>query len=620
MNDAAGTKAIDLAGTADFTLGSVAVHPSTREIANGSARELVEPRVMQVLVALAQRQGQVVSRDSLVEMCWGGRAVGEDAIQRCIAKLRKLAETSGAFAIDTVARVGYRLRVDGQAPAVEAVAASEPVLVVLPFDNLSDDREMQFFSDGVSEEILQAIAQARGVTVIGRISAFQFRGERKALAAQTLKATHVLDGSVRRSGSRIRISAQLTHAEKGTSLWSDQFDRDIGDSLALQTEIATAIAQALRLRLDKSAPTMQFDPIAYDLWLRARAIKAKDLTDQSSAAAVALLEQAVARAPGFARGWSSLAMNRMSLLPRTHDATGTPAHQAALDAAKRALSIDPNAGEAVQTLAFLQPAFSNYAAKLELFKRSAMLEPNDATVAFGYACALVSLGRVSDAWPFFRRALELEPLSAGVIGVSALGLAGLDLSAARRLVQDGLDRIPDSQLLWFADIMLQDGSARILAQLDKYGSMHPNAALPEMQIIRYFHSSFLLPVPERRQAVKNIFGPNDSFLRLGLCGYAVDCGCADEVFAALEDAFQSGQQIAAPGAIGVGIPRALQSSALFYFNTAALRRDQRFAMLCARLGLVDYWTTSGHWPDCADEVPYDFKAECVKAVAELTKA
>ena len=624
MNDAGGAKTIDLAAAADFALGSVSVHPSTREVANGASREVLEPRVMQVLVALARRQGQVVSRDALVEMCWGGRAVGEDAIQRCIAKLRKLAETSGAFHIDTVARVGYRLRADGHAPATPALGtAGEPVLVVLPFDNLSDDREMQFFSDGVSEEILYAIARVRGVKVIGRMSAFEFRGPRKAEAARALNATHVLDGSVRRAGERIRINAQLVDARDKTSMWSEQYDRDIGDSLNLQSEIAAAIAAALRLQFEQGPRAGAIDAAAYELWLRARSTNLADLSDEHSVAAVTLLEQAIARAPAFARAWAALALNRAILLPRTHDAVGTPEHTAALAAANRALELDASCGDALQALAFLKPAFGGYREKLDLFERFLRLRPSDAFASFHYAGALVSVGRMRDSLPYYRLALELEPLSSGLIAPCAATLSSVGrVDEAMALIDSAWAKFP-SAAIWFFRAWLKGmkgGSAAVLQEFSEDTALRVGVSEADIALFRHIHGTLVLPEAERRPAARALFDPKAPMLWIGLCKFAALAGCQDEVFEAFANAFASGQPIAGRGLGNFGIPRAVQSAGLFYFDGAAMRNDARFAGVCARLGLVDYWTTSGHWPDCAEEVPYDFKAECAKAAAEMGKA
>src|ERR1700722_6937239 len=159
---------------------------------------------MQVLATMAGARGAVVSRDELIAHCWSGRFVGEDAISRSVAKVRELANLASppAFEIKTIPRVGYRLK--AVAPAASSTSRPVPtvadtVLAVLAFDNLCNDADLEFFSQGMSEEVLQTVARATDLKVIGRGSSFQFRGADKAAAhvASVLKATHVLDGSVR---------------------------------------------------------------------------------------------------------------------------------------------------------------------------------------------------------------------------------------------------------------------------------------------------------------------------------------------------------------------------------------------------------------------------------------
>jgi hypothetical protein len=141
----------------------------------------------------------------------------------------------------------------------------------------------------------------------------------------------------------------------------------------------------------------------------------------------------------------------------------------------------------------------------------------------------------------------------------------------------------------------------------------------DIVLFKHIHATCVLPEAERRPAVRALLDPKLPMLWIGVCKYAAEAGCQDEVFEAFTNAFANDQPIAARGLGNAGIPRAVQSGGLFYYDGAAMRNDPRFAGVCARLGLVDYWTSSGHWPDCADEVPYDFKAECAKA-AEAAKA
>lgn len=253
-----------LAGEPDFELGGLRVRPSTREVAGAATTQVLEPRVMQVLIVLARRRGAVVSRGDLEAECWSGRAVGDDAINRCIQSLRRLGETLGGYSIHTVKRVGYRL--DEQTGG----RAAAPVLAVLAFDNLSGDPDMGWFSDGLSVEILQTVAQGADLRVIGHGSSFRFRGADKAareVAAQ-LGATHVLDGAVRRAGSRLRVSAHLVDGASGVTLWSMTFEREITDVFAVQDEIAGAAAAALRLAFAPARPKGAIEPAIYDLYLR----------------------------------------------------------------------------------------------------------------------------------------------------------------------------------------------------------------------------------------------------------------------------------------------------------------------------------------------------------------
>src|SRR5262245_60417541 len=320
--------AIDLAHAGPLRLGGLEVRPPTCEVAGPAGRETLQPRIMQVLVALTTAHGEVVSRDDLIRRCWEGRAVGDDAINRCIAKLRQVGAQHAAFTVETVPRVGYRLVVQA-APAAptEMQRAKVPVLAVLPFENLSSDTELQFFSDGVSEEILSAVSRLGGVRVIGSTSSFSFRGARKSEAARALNATHVLDGSVRRGGARVRIAAQLTEAESGQVLWSERYDRDTVDVLAVQDEIAALTAQALSVRFSRGAPRPQLDPRAYDIYLHARLVR-RDSGAQEKA--IAYLRAALEIEPDFAAARACLAF---TLCTRIVSATTAGAPPEAYDAA-----------------------------------------------------------------------------------------------------------------------------------------------------------------------------------------------------------------------------------------------------------------------------------------------
>ena len=254
----------------------------------------------------------------------------------------------------SIAELGFSVTKPLPPIAPTAARRSGPVLAVLAFDNLSADPELAYFSDGVSEEILQAVSRAAGVTVIGRASSFQFRGAAKAARriVAELNVTHLLDGSVRRSGPRVRISAQLVDCASETTVWSDRFDRELSDVFALQDEIAEAVAAALKVVLAPAAAAEKIDPAAYDLYLRAPRTL---WVDQNAAPSIELLQQAVARAPRFAAAWAALCWARVNQARRgPRPAPFAVLKAAAVEAAETALRLDPNAGLAA-ALSSLQP-------------------------------------------------------------------------------------------------------------------------------------------------------------------------------------------------------------------------------------------------------------------------
>ena len=249
---------IRLADEERLRLGALTIEPALRRVVHDDGgSEIVEPRVMQVLVALVRAEGRILSRDELLTRCWRGVVVGEDAITRVIGRLRRLVDGvgQGAFKLETITKVGYRLvstgRVDEarQRPVLALAPAAAPRLAVLAFDTLCEGEDMAWFSTGVSEEILQTVASGVALEVIGRGSSFHFRGAEKSAShvAAALNVTHLLDGSVRRLGPTVRISAQLIECAGQTALWSDRFDRELSDPLAVQDEIAGAVAAALAI-------------------------------------------------------------------------------------------------------------------------------------------------------------------------------------------------------------------------------------------------------------------------------------------------------------------------------------------------------------------------------------
>jgi TolB-like protein len=601
---------IDLAREAGFALGAVEVRPSTRELIAGGRPEILEPRVMQVLIALARRRGQVVSRDDLITACWGGRAVSEDAIQRCIAALRRVAETQGGFSVTTVTRVGYRL--DPSEPT--AAKPASPLLAVLAFDDLSGDADMAYFADGVSEEILQTLAGVAGVKVIGRGSSFQFRGADKAAAriATALNATHILDGSVRRSGTQVRITTHLIDCASETTLWSDRFDRDLSNIFVVQDEIAAAVAAGLKVVFAPKQPSQTVDPAAYDLYLRAREMEFARSDAETTAVAVALLEQATALAPTFARAWAMLATLRAAQL--RYSAHGQPyaAMRAKIvEAVEAALERDPGLGHPYQTLARLEP-FGHYAEREALHRKALSVAPNDPLVLTSAGFFSAEVGRVHEALGYGKQAFDLDPMQIGTTYtyVSLLSFAGRHEESFALM-----DRLraawPDSEMVVFAAIA---GAAQ-LADWARFDTLMKTSPVELTQSERFRGIRWLarnLRDPDPQSLARGLERRREELDRTGTI--PLDwlttlhrLGLTDQTFELIDRAsfayMFDPEQSWASGRTTGGVIFDLSAN-------AGMIRDPRFVRLCAKLGLCDYWLQTERWPDCAGFVPYDFKAEC----------
>ncbi len=546
--------------------------------------------------------------------------IAERLVSRGTIKLDKMAETIEAFALVAAASVQAAAQAKG----------ADPLLAVLPFDNLSNDPELQFFSDGIAEEILQAIARGSTLNVIGRTSAFQFRGDRKGGAAQALGATHVLDGAVRRSGVRMRVTVQLTEGRTNRLLWTDRYDRNVSDAFELQDDIAGHVTVALKQTLTRPATSpAKIDPIAYDLYLQARALLPEG-RNADLEKIEALLTQAVSRAPEAADIWALLASVRSHLLPADHDSDGEPIHEAARMAARHALALDPRSGEALVAQALLKPAFAEHGEKLRFAETAYTNAPSDPLVTDNYAWFLQSVGRTSAALALTEQAMRLEPLSTMKAVQYAHVLSNVGrVEEAVTTIEGAWSRLPHTPWLLIGRLNLYLSSglldeAERIANSSDYAAL-PGAAMEPVNGARVFISVLRLPLAQREQllpldpALKDHTKPLVPYV----CAALAFAGLADFAFDLIFDALDTGRAIGnQSGAVGGRVSRATTTTSLFDTRFAIpLQQNIRFPRLCARLGLVDYWSASGHWPDCAQSVApyYDFKTECLKAGRETAK-
>jgi TolB-like protein/DNA-binding winged helix-turn-helix (wHTH) protein len=463
---------VDLAHEPEFALGNVEVRPALCEVAGPGWSETLEPRVMQVLVALARANGGVVSRDELIEACWEGRVVGEDSLTRCIGRLRRLAETSNsAFTLDTVLRVGYRLKVaEAPAPtrfdpalaheavppagstavapvedskpkrsarpirlaffvAVAAVLAAglavwwfwprpaiEPdtSVAVLPFANMSGDPAKEYFSDGFSEELLNDLSNDPRLRVAARTSSFAFKGrsgDTKAIA-RALRVHAIVEGSVREAGNRVRITAQLIDADNGYNIWSARYDRDLSDILRVQDEVAGAIAVALTHKMLPGAmqapQPRKIDPAVYRLYLEAQ-IQLDRASEDSRKKGFALLRQVTAREPNFAEGWAEF--SRAAWVVGQVDALHKNSDEAlAHEAAARTLVLDPRNIRARTMQAHLERDDWDWSAAAAHYRVLRAENPNNWRLLTHVADFYDAMGFANEALEIDRRAQTLDPV------------------------------------------------------------------------------------------------------------------------------------------------------------------------------------------------------------------
>ncbi len=303
-----------------------------RELRRGSDIVNLEPKAFDLLTYLVRHRDRVVTKDDLLQAVWGGRIVSELALTTRINAVRRAIGDDGAAQrlVRTFARKGVRFIGDvaelpdpanpdaGDALRPAPPLPEKPSLVVLPFQNMSGDPEQEYFADGMVEEIITALSRIRWLFVIARNSSFTYKGQAIDVkrVGRELGVRYVLEGSVRKSGNRVRITAQLIEAETGAHLWADRFDGALDDVFELQDQVASSVAGVIEPALQaaetaRSAARPTDDLTAYDLYLRAYAMS------WSSAAqipeALGLLEQAIARDPNYgpALAWAAFCCHRL---------------------------------------------------------------------------------------------------------------------------------------------------------------------------------------------------------------------------------------------------------------------------------------------------------------------
>jgi len=311
-----------------------------------------------------------------------------------------------------------------QAGRSEAVTAAEDdrSIAVLAFDDMSPEGDQEYLSDGIAEELLNLLAKIPELRVISRSSAFSYKGKDINLAqvAEDLNVAHILEGSVRKAGNRVRITAQLIDARSDTHLWSETYDRTLDDVFAIQDDIAATVVAQLKITLLGEPPKVaETDPEAYALYLQARHLSLLG-TAEAFEQSVALLQQALAIDPEYPAAWDSLAANYTNmavfgLLPRDEG------YAKAREATEKALAIDPDHAKAHSGLGWIAMMHENDLAQAARhFERALQLDPNDINIIGNAAVLLFTLGRLDESIAIGEYVAARDPVNP--ISYSNLGL------------------------------------------------------------------------------------------------------------------------------------------------------------------------------------------------------
>ena len=405
-----------------------------------------------LLVVLVEAAPALVTYEQLVDRVWGpNRVVSPENLSQRLLMLRKSLGEDAANPryIEAVRGQGMRLIPECERVTAESNPFSDRSIAVLPFVNMSEDAANEYFSDGISEEILNVLAKIPQLKVISRSSSFAFRNQSLSIpeVSKRLNARNVLEGSVRKSGNRVRITAQLIEAESDTHLWSETFDRSLDDIFEVQEEIAATVAGELKVRLLGEKPSVRLtNPAAYELVLQARHCRS-GATNHSIAQATELYQRAVLIDPDYATAWSEMAHCFEYGRFATRREPGET-KDLGRQAANRALSIDPDCALAYSVLGSIELRYDrDIVLAAQHFQRAVDLAPFNDSVLFDAWSLPRALGQFDDLVAISERLVGLsqyDPTYHMLLGYSHRSAGNFDAAIAS--LRSALALNPDSIL------------------------------------------------------------------------------------------------------------------------------------------------------------------------------
>ena len=405
-----------------YKFGDFKVDTDRLELSQAGQIISVQPQVFALLVFLLENADRVISKDEIIEMVWQGRIVGDGTLNARINALRRAVGDDGATQaiIKTLPRQGFRfvgILDDGDAasptPDAEPAIADQASIAVLPFVNIGADQEQVYFADGLTEDLITDLSKIRDLFVIARNSSFSYRNSPKTVAdiGRELGVAHVLEGSVRKSGNRIRINAQLVSTQTGGHVWAERYDSDVKDIFELQDEITAKIIGALpvNLRATPSANRTTHSVEAYELSLKGRA-KFFMFSPETNRECIDLLDRSIAIDPNFSNAWADQVFPYQSgwsfAWPGYDDGLEIAAEKAA-----KAVELDPNSSLAHSRFGWVHTFLRQPEVAIASFERALEIDPNNADTYVWFSEALNYAGFPERAVAAGESAMRFDPVT-----------------------------------------------------------------------------------------------------------------------------------------------------------------------------------------------------------------
>jgi serine/threonine protein kinase/tetratricopeptide (TPR) repeat protein len=490
---------------------------------------------------------------------------------------RLIVSVGGGAALLVLAMVGYEIdrRVDQALDDSKSVYVTRPIneksIAVLPFLDMSEKKDQGYFSDGLSEELITLLAQIQDLQVIARTSSFHFRNQDVSLQeiAKTLGVAHVLEGSVRRAGGTVRVTAQLIRTADGVHLWSQSYDRDVKGIFQVQDDIAAAVVSSLKLKLLAlgSDPHRSDSPEAYNQFLLARQFGRRgNLEDIEKA--VAAYRQAIALDPNYAAAYAGLSFTETAIANSTQDAAR---FALARDAAEKALELAPQFVDAYRARALFRLETLDFAGARADSETALTLAPGESAVQSLYGAQMAAFGKIPQAIIAMKRAIDLDPLSGYAwANVGLFQTATHDYPAARQSIERAVAINPSADAFHFAlgqlDLLqglLNDAQAEFQKQ-GAEGNRRMGVAMVE-------HASG--HDKQSQAAVKELIAKNAGNMAYQVADVYAWRGESDKAFEWLDRAYQQHDS----GLNGIAWDPLLSS----------VRGDPRFGALLKQLELSD---------------------------------